>query len=105
MATAAELKRKKRLYKECLANVKNTGYELKSSIEKINSLLNIQGSCYKVDDVNGGSNYLDYLLETENSIYSNIVNNIIPGLNSKINNLEWQITDAEQKEALEKAGV
>lgn len=105
MATAAELKNKRNDYRNCLVYIKNTRDELSASIEKLNSLLEIQGSCYKVDDIDGGDNYLTYLKETENNIYRNIVDNIIPGIESKIESLGYDITDAEQKEALAKAGA
>lgn len=105
MATAAELKQKKNDYKNCLIYIKNTRDELYASLEKLDSLLEIQGSCYKVDDIDGGDNYLTYLKETENNIYRNIVDNIIPGIESKITSLSYDITDAEEAEALAKAGA
>lgn len=105
MATSDELKLKRKQYISCLKNVQNTANNLSNSINSLQSLVKMQGSCYVVDDVNGGTNFLNYLLEKENGIYLNIVNNIIPGTQAKIDELEWKIIDAVAKEELEKEGI
>ena len=95
-----ELKNKKDSYKECLKNVINTANALASTISILKSTISIQSECYSVDDQNGGSNYLNYLLEKEESLYSEIVNNVIASLNSIICNLNIEISYKEQALAM-----
>ena len=105
MAKSDDLQRKKDAYNRSLTQVKNTAYQLKSSIDKLASMIESQKSCYVIDDDTADDNYLVHLSETEEGIYKNIINNIIPGLNSKISSLSAQIKDAKQKEELEKDGA
>lgn len=105
MARSDDLKRERRRYQECLSNVTCTANSLSRSIATLKTLIEEQKEGYSVDDLGGGSNYLNYLLESENSIYSNIVNNIIPGTRNKISNLNWRIADAVQKEEMERRGA
>lgn len=95
------LKSQKNSYRNCYKQVVQTANELAAAINELNEMINIQGSCYNVNDVNGGTNYLSHLLEKERSIYNNIVNNILPDINSKIENLNYRVNDALQQEALE----
>lgn len=104
MEKSTELKNKKTDYQECLRRVRNTATALEKSINTVNSAISTQSEAYNVDDVKGGTNYLNYLLEKENGIYSDIVNNVIPALTSKISGLTTEITDQTQKEALAKGG-
>jgi hypothetical protein len=104
LATSDNLKNERNSYIQCLNNVRNTASCLEKSIKSLQSIISIQNSCYKVDDLGGGSNFINDLLEIEKGIYSNIINNIIPSTETKINRLALRINDALQKEALEKAG-
>lgn len=105
MATSKELEQKQQRYKNSLVNVKYTAYELKSSIDSLEAIIQAHGNAYVLDDVKGGTNYIRHLLDAEKTTYSDIVNTIIPGIQSKINGLSYKITDAKQKEALEKDGA
>ena len=104
MAKSDELKNLRNRYRESLKNVQLTANAMAESIRALRSLIDVQSNCYCIDDIGGGSGYLNDLLETENAIYSNIVNNIIPGVQSKINNFDWKIKDALVKEAIEREG-
>ena len=95
------LKNQKNSYINCYRQVVQTANELAGAIIVLNEMINIQGSCYNVNDVSGGTNYLSHLLEQEKSIHNNIVNNILPDINSKIENLNYRMNDALQQEALE----
>ena len=95
------LKDKRRRIINSLQNVNSTAENLSSSISSLNRLSTMQNSCYQVDDSSGDGNYLVKLIEKEQSIYSNIVNNIIPSLRNRIESLDWEIADAESREAIE----
>lgn len=101
MKNSDALKDKRRRIINSLQNVSSTAEYLSNSISSLNSLSVMQNSCYQVDDISGDGNYLIKLIENEQAIYSNIVNNIIPSLRSKIESLDWEIADAESREALE----
>ena len=104
MARSTELKRLRERYRQCLRSAQNTASSLNYAIRDLQRLIANQGACYNVDDVKGGTKYVDYLLERVISIYSNLVNNVIPGTQAKISNLNWRINDALRKEALERSG-
>lgn len=102
MSSSAELRAKRDKYNNCLSNVKTTLHYLNNSIVKLESLVNVQASCYSVDDVKGGSNYLGHLLERERNMYNIIKGDIIPSLSSYVRNLGDLIQEAETQEALER---
>ena len=95
------LKNKRDRYVNCLNNAVATANNLQMAIGIMNSVINVQNGSYKVDDGNADGSYLSRLKAKEERIYSNIVNNVIPGTQSIIDNLEYQIADAEAEEALE----
>lgn len=101
MASSVYLKNKKAQYVNCLNNVIATANNLQTAISVLNSLINAQNGAYRVDDVSADGSHLSRLKAKEERIYSNIVNNIIPGTRSIIDNLDYQIADAVAKEELE----
>lgn len=101
MENSDYLKNKKNEYINCLNNAVATANNLQMAINILNSLINVQNDSYKVDDSTADGSYLSRLKAKEEKIYSNIVNNVIPGTRSIIDNLEYQIADAEAHEALE----
>lgn len=100
MASSAYLKSKKEKYVSCLNHATATANNLKTAISILNSIISSQKGAYRVDDASGDGSHLSRLKAKEEKIYSNIVNNVIPGTKSIINNLEYQIADAVAKEAL-----
>lgn len=88
-------------YKRCLNKVNLTKNNLISSINILKNVIESQNKLYKIDDNPVNYNYLNNLLEKENSILSNINENIIPNINRTISNLNKQYIDTKQKEALE----
>ena len=93
------LKSKRNNYIESYNKVLNTSNSLASSISSLRSVLDIQNHCYSVNDVSGGSNYLEHLLEQENAIYSNLVNNVLPGIKDRVDSLNDSISDALRQES------
>jgi len=93
------LKAKKREYKESYKKVSNTANALKGAIGSLKIAIQYQNSSYRINDVSGGSNHLDHVLEKEQEIYSNIVDNILPGIDSKIRGLEEDIERALEEES------
>lgn len=101
MASSDFLRNKKAQYVNCLNNAIATANHLQTAISILNSIINSQNSAYRVDDASGDGSHLSRLKAKEERIYSNIINNVIPGTRSIINNLEYQIADAVAKEVLE----
>ncbi len=101
MANSDYLKNKRIKYINCLNNAVATANNLQMSINILSSVINVQNNAYKIDDISAGESYLNNLKSKEERIYSNIVNNVIPGTRSIIDDLECQIMDAEAQEALE----
>lgn len=99
MALSDDLRWEKNRYERSLNHVCNTANNLSNSINTLRKVRNIQNACYQVNDVGGGGSYLDRLIEREERIYSNIVNNIIPNVRSRIRNLNWRIDDAVRAES------
>ncbi len=88
--------------KKNLSAMKATYEELSKSISCLKQMIELQNSCYKVDDVGGGSNYLKYLLEKENNLNNSILSNAIPEMNRRINEYNDKINEAKnakEKEA------
>ena len=105
MARSDELKRERDDYYRALQNVTATSRSLAKAISSLRRASSIQSTCYKVNDVSGGSNYLTRLIDYEQSICNNIVNNIIPGIRGKIESLNWRIVAAESEESMEGGGL
>lgn len=101
MASSSYYRNRKIQYINCLNGVTATANNLQMAISLLERMIDAQRRGYSVDDVSGGSNYLSHLLEKERKIYSNIVNTVIPGTKSIIRNLDYQIADAEAREAME----
>lgn len=100
MASSWYLKNKRSRYVNCLNYATATANNLQTAISILESILNSQNSAFMVNDSSGDGNYVQRLLEKERRIYSNIVNNVIPGTRNIIRNLDYQIADARAKEAL-----
>ena len=89
-------------FKNNLSFMKATHEELSKSISCLKEMIELQDSCYKVDDVGGGSNYLKYLLEKETNLDNSILNNSMPDMSRKINEYNDKINEAKnakEKEA------
>ena len=82
-----DLENKQRQYEHSLAYVKATLSSLGNSIQKLESLIAVQAQCYSVNDVKGGSNFLNDLLDKEKYIYGLINNDIIPSLSNYLRDL------------------
>lgn len=101
MASSNYYRNRKIQYINCLNGTVATANNLQSAISLLERMISAQERGYSVDGISGGSNYLSHLLEKERKIHSNIVNNVIPGTKSIIRNLDYQIADAEAREAME----
>lgn len=101
MARSDDLKEDRRQYEYCLGRARNTARTLRETISTMKSARSIQNSNYSVNDVRGGTNFLQFLIENEESILSD-VESIINSTVDKINDLNWSITDAENAEEIER---
>lgn len=88
------LKSKRNRYQECYAKLLNVSNYLSTSRSSLQSALEIQKDSYQVNDLPGGNNYLEHLLEKINSIYNFIVDNILPNLREVIISLNHSIEEA-----------
>ena len=75
--------------------------QLSVAIQKIEEVIELQKTSYKIEDQNNANNFLTELKNTESSIYNNIVNTVIPNADYKINSLKNKIEDAMAEEAMQ----
>ena len=75
-------------HKNNLENVKNMKDSLIISIEKLKLIIENKDLYYKINDSQADGNYMKDLLDVEEKIYSDIVNVIIPSLQSKVDNIQ-----------------
>ena len=75
--------------------------QLSVAIQKIEEVIELQKTSYKIEDQNNANNFLTELKNTESSIYNNIVNTVIPNANYKINSLKNKIEDAMIEESIQ----
>ena len=75
--------------------------QLGVAIQKIEEVIELQKTSYKIEDQNNANNFLTELKNTESSIYNNIVNTVIPNANYKINSLKNKIEDAMIEESIQ----
>ena len=75
--------------------------QLSVAIQKIEEVIELQKTSYKIEDQNNANNFLTELKNTESSIYNNIVNTVIPNANYKINSLKNKIEDAMMEESIQ----
>lgn len=100
MLSSQELINEQKSYinnKNILIEVSNN---LKLSIDKLDILLEEENNAYKIDDVSATGSFLSDLRESENNIYKNLINNVIPSIESKIDSLKYDIIDAKEQEAM-----
>jgi len=95
-----ELKNERQEYIKCLNNVINTRKRIYNSISKLKSIKEILNEGYIIDDTLGGNSYINDIINAEIKIYNNIVNEIVPEINSKIKSLNYEIETAIQNEVL-----
>lgn len=102
MAWSDVLRTKRNRYVDCLNNALTTASNLERAIDSLSGIIERQNDGYVVDEQSGDGNYIFRLRSKEQGIYNNIVNNVVPGTRSIINNLNHQINDALVKEELER---
>lgn len=86
---------------KCLNNAIATANNLEMAINIINSVIDTQKSAYSVNDVSAARSYLNQIKAKEEKIYSNIVNNVIPGTRAIIKELDYKIKDAVMQEKMD----
>lgn len=95
------LKYERNQYIQARNSAQKVADQLSVAIQKIEEVIELQKTSYKIEDQNNANNFLAELKNTESSIYNNIVNTVIPNANYKINSLKNKIEDAMVEETIQ----
>lgn len=95
------LKYERNQYIQARNSAQKVANQLSVAIQKIEEVIELQKTSYKIEDQNNANNFLTELKNTESSIYNNIVNTVIPNADYKINSLKNKIEDAMAEEAMQ----
>ena len=95
------LKYERNQYIQARNSAQKEADQLSVAIQKIEEVIELQKTSYKIEDQNNANNFLTELKNTESSIYNNIVNTVIPNANYKINSLKNKIEDAMIEESIQ----
>lgn len=95
------LKYERNQYIQTRNSAQKVADQLSVAIQKIEEVIELQKTSYKIEDQNNANNFLTELKNTESSIYNNIVNTVIPNANYKINSLKNKIEDAMIEESIQ----
>ena len=95
------LKYERNQYIQARNSAQKVAEQLGVAIQKIEEVIELQKTSYKIEDQNNANNFLTELKNTESSIYNNIVNTVIPNANYKINSLKNKIEDAMIEESIQ----
>mgnify|MGYP004555409257 FL=1 len=95
------LKYERNQYIQARNSAQKVAEQLSVAIQKIEEVIELQKTSYKIEDQNNANNFLTELKNTESSIYNNIVNTVIPNANYKINSLKNKIEDAMMEESIQ----
>lgn len=95
------LKYERNQYIQARNSAQKVADQLSVAIQKIEEVIELQNTTYKIEDQNNANNFLTELKNTESSIYNNIVNTVIPNANYKINSLKNKIEDAMVEESIQ----
>ena len=95
------LKYERNQYIQARNSAQKVANQLSVAIQKIEEVIELQKTSYKIEDQNNANNFLTELRNTESSIYNNIVNTVIPNANYKINSLKNKIEDAMIEESIQ----
>ena len=92
------LKIKKKRYVDAYNQANATANALKVAINNLNNLISNQKQVYSVDGITGFESKLNDILEKLNKDYDKIVNTVLPGTKTIIDNLNESITAAIAEE-------
>lgn len=95
------LKYERNQYIQARNSAQKVANQLSVAIQKIEEVIELQKTSYKIEDQNNANNFLTELKNTESSIYNNIVNTVIPNADYKINSLKNKIEDAMIEESIQ----
>ena len=98
---ANSLKYERNQYIQARNSAQKVADQLSVAIQKIEEVIELQKTSYKIEDQNNANNFLTELKNTESSIYNNIVNTVIPNADYKINSLKNKIEDAMIEESIQ----
>ncbi|MCI8568617.1 MAG: hypothetical protein HFJ11_01390 [Bacilli bacterium] len=100
MQSSAELEAKKRIFVENKGKVQSTANNLKRAIDELEKVKENNKEAYQIDGDGVAKNFIKDLYEKETKLHSNLVNNIIPNIVAKIEDLDASITEARIAESL-----
>ena len=103
MANTSYLKYHKRELEDNINDLNSLLISLQNSINELKVIKQNIKKGYELNEVSGDNNYINTIIEKEQSLYNDITNTVIPVTRQKISYLKDQIQQQEEAEAAEAA--
>lgn len=101
MTVISNLEYDKNCYFELRDKIKNICTDMNTNINNLSQTKQNIDKYLKIDDVNNPHQSLSNKIEELKEIYNNLINNVIPAINSKIDSINNNIKDIQGKESYE----
>ena len=101
MTVISNLEYDRNCYFELRDKIKNICTDMNTNINNLSQTKQNIDKYLKIDDVNNPHQSLSYKIEELKEIYNNLINNVIPAINSKIDSINNNIKDIQGKESYE----
>lgn len=101
MTVISNLEYDRNCYFELRDKIKNICTDINTNINNLSQTKQNIDKYLKIDDVNNPHQSLSNKIEELKEIYNNLINNVIPAINSKIDSINNNIKDIQSKESYE----
>ncbi len=101
MTVISNLEYDRNCYFELRDKIKNICTDMNTNINNLSQTKQNIDKYLKIDDVNNPHQSLSNKIEELKEIYNNLINNVIPAINSKIDSINNNIKDIQVKESYE----
>ncbi len=101
MTVISNLEYDRNCYFELRDKIKNICTDMNTNINNLSQTKQNIDKYLKIDDVNNPHQSLSNKIEELKEIYNNLINNVIPAINSKIDSINNNIKDIQGKESYE----
>ena len=101
MTVISNLEYDRNCYFELRDKIKNICTDMNTNINNLSQTKQNIDKYLKIDDVNNPHQSLSNKIEELKEIYNNLINNVIPAINSKIDSINNNIKDIQGNESYE----
>lgn len=101
MTVISNLEYDRNCYFELRDKIKNICTDMNTNINNLSQTKQNIDKYLKIEDVNNPHQSLSNKIEELKEIYNNLINNVIPAINSKIDSINNNIKDIQGKESYE----